>query len=304
VQEAASGPIFVVGCPRSGTTLVQAILNAHPDISIAPETHFARRYLAGAPMDPDRVVTEFVASAEFRDTGLDPDEFRAIAARTRGGVADILLALLRAYGARRGAKVIGEKTPNHLLHMRLLEQSLPGARFVHVMRDPRAVALSMRSVPWSKGSVDRDAETWRRYMVAARERPPRRPGTLHEVRFERLLLEPEPTVRALIAFLGLAYRPELLDAEYRRSGAGDVGREPWKAAAEGPFEPGQVDRWKRTLSAPQIRAVEAVTYTEMRRLGYPPVTPAWRLLPLATFVALRRAWRLRGSRRRSNAART
>jgi hypothetical protein len=304
VQEAASGPIFVVGCPRSGTTLVQAILNAHPDVAIAPETHFAKRYLAGPSMEPDRIVADLVASVEFRDTGLDPDEFRSTAARTQGGAAAILLALLQAYGARRGATVVGEKTPNHLLHMRLLEQGLPGARFVHVVRDPRAVALSMRAAPWSKGSVERDAETWRRYMVAARERPPHRPGTLHEIRFERLLLEPEPTVRALTAFLGLGYRPEMLEPERRRSGAGDVGREPWKAAAERPLEPGQVDRWTRSLTPSEIRGVEAVTYTEMRRLGYRPITPAWRLLPLATYVALRRAWRLRRSRHRSHASGT
>jgi hypothetical protein len=282
----------VVGCPRSGTTLVRAILNAHPDVAIAPETHFVRRYLIPAPVAPDRLLADLVASTEFADTGLDPDAFRREASLLRDGPAAILLGLMRAFAAARGATVIGEKTPNHLLHMRLLEESFAGARFVHVVRDPRAVVHSLRTVPWSTGSIERDAEMWRRYMIVARTRPPRRPGALHEVRFERLLHRPEATVRALARFVGVGYTPDMLAPEARRDGAGDPEREPWKAGVAGPLEPARSDRWRSGLAPREIRVVEAVAYGEMGRLGYRPVTSARRLLPAAAFTAARRAVRV------------
>jgi hypothetical protein len=272
---------------------VQAILDAHPDIAIAPETHFVKLSLArsrapGGGAAGVTLLDELIDSDGFRDTGLDATAFRERASALASDATALFSELLWAYGELRGARIVGEKTPNHLLHMPVLERMYPGARFVHVIRDPRGVCHSMRSVPWSKGSAGRDAEMWRRYMEVARRQPPHAPGALHEVRFERLVQDPEPVVRELVRFVGVDFSAGMLEPGDAVAGV-DVVREPWKRNVRGAIDPRNADRWRERLSPSEITAVEAVSLGEMRRLGYRPVTPAARLLPRAAYRAARRA---------------
>ncbi|MGH7482557.1 MAG: sulfotransferase family protein, partial [Longimicrobiales bacterium] len=176
-QDAKSGRriAFVVGCPRSGTTLVQQLLNAHPRVSIGPETHYVRRFWLARDRYGDlrgeaawsALLRDVSAIPELRDGDVDPAVFLAAASRLPHEHPALLRLLMELFAGDRDVAVIGEKTPNHVLHMRLLQDWFPEALFVHVLRDPRAVVNSWRTVPWSTGSVSGDAAVWRRYMRSA-----------------------------------------------------------------------------------------------------------------------------------------
>src|SRR5690606_38458360 len=112
--------------------------------------------------------------------------------------------LLRSFAERTNAAIVGEKTPNHLLYMPTLQALFPGARFIHIVRDPRAVVSSWVSVPWSTGTIEGDAAVWRRYMRKAREQPPA-PGTLHTIRYEALVAHPERVLRGVCSFVGVSF---------------------------------------------------------------------------------------------------
>ncbi|MBI4881979.1 MAG: sulfotransferase [Planctomycetes bacterium] len=291
------GPVFLVGCPRSGTTLLQRLLDAHPLVSIAPETFFIRRFWKKRRVYGDlrdcgrfeRLVSDVTALQEFADMGLDAEGFRA-AARAVPRAIDALFSLLLAEFAKlRGTPWVGEKTPNHLLYMRTLERFFPDARFVHIVRDPRAVALSWRGVPWSNGSLAQDAEVWRRYLATARAKPPRQRERLLLLRYEELVAHPEPQLRKLCEFLGLPFHPAMLAGEAARELVVDLEREPWKQGAAGPIHCASVDRWRSVLSAAEVRAVETVTWFEMKAAGYRPEHGLVRLLPGMARHAARRA---------------
>jgi len=272
-------PVFLVGCPRSGTTLLQRILDAHPQIAVAPETHYVRRVWKrrrelpadGDPLDRDsRSVAQgwFTEMPEFDEMELDRASFLERTRETRC-IPDLFLELLRMFGERRGASIVGEKTPNHLRSMRLLERQFPDAAFVHIVRDPRAVVDSWSRVPWTNGSPAADAEVWRKYMQAARETPPRDPSRLYSLRYEKLVTDGVAELERLCAFLNVPYDPRIMEFHRNTDPTLNLEREPWKANAASPLDARTATRWKERMSAAAIAATEAVVWSEARRLGYP-----------------------------------
>ena len=292
-------PVFIVGCPRSGTTLLQRMLDALPGVAIAPETHFIRRFwfrrgrYGDLSLDESygRLIHDVVAMPEFADMGLDPEAFRDAAFRQTRGYGELFGLLLTQYAAGHDAGIVGEKTPNHLLYMQTLETLFPLARFVHLVRDPRGVVNSWRSVPWSSGSVSRDAMVWRRYLATARRRPPRRRDRLLTVRYEDLLAEPVASVQRICRFIG-ADPNAVVDATGGVvTGGVDVDREPWKANALRPLNPKRQDAWSNELTDEQIARIEAVTWVEMIRWGYRPRTTRVKLMAGAVRVWGDEGWR-------------
>lgn len=272
-----TAPVFLVGCPRSGTTLLQRLLDAHPFVAVAPETHFIRRFWLprtkyGALSDEScfgRLIDDIAAMPEFADMKLDPGRFNAAARRAERSVPALFDLLLCSFGERRGARIVGEKTPNHLLYMAILESFFPGARFVHIIRDPRAVVSSWRTVPWSTGTIGGDAGVWRRYMRTAWKQPPSR-GKLHVMRYEALTRHPEQELRRVCDFLGIPFDPSMLSFHQREPETIDFAREPWKRGAALPIQARAHDDWRRRLSPDQVEEVEQLCWTEMVRLGYEP----------------------------------
>src|SRR5262249_25559921 len=145
--------------PRSGTTLLRLMLNAHPDLAIPPETGFLEplAYLAQAgETDPRRIFSTIIDYPP--DAPIWPDfqisqaafweRLRAIPGLTP---AEAARAFYRMYAERHGKSRWGEKTPLHGLHMAAIGALLPEARFIHVIRDGRDVALSLRGLWFSPG---------------------------------------------------------------------------------------------------------------------------------------------------------
>lgn len=281
-----TAPFFVVGCPRSGTTLLQALLDAHPHAVVAPETFFVRDVYRtyrervareGRPAWMEAART-FAASAAVRDAGVDPGEIVSWAEKSDmdfGALFGRYLALLRL---QAGALRVGEKTPQHLRAMRTLERWFPGARFVAVVRDPRAVAASWRDVPWSNGSLEADAAVWLKYARHLRRKPPRRKERLLVVRYETLLGRPEETVRRVLAHIELSFDPAALDPAGADAGRLGLEREPWRRAARRSLDPSRAEAWRRRLTTREVKRIERVVWPEMERWGYRPLSSRVRLL--------------------------
>jgi hypothetical protein len=287
-DSATIAPVFLVGCPRSGTTLLQRMLDAHPFVAITPETHFVRRFWFGRykyrPLTNDepfeRLVNDIIGMPEFADMQLDPEAFRADAGRVPRKVPALFDLLLRSFRDRRGARIVGEKTPNHLLYMPILQRFFPRARFVHIVRDPRAVVSSWKTVPWSTGTIAGDAGVWRRYMRTARMHPPSR-GSLYVMHYENLTTAPDRELRGVCDFLGIPYVPAMLAFHERATDTLDLAREPWKKNAALPVQARSRDDWRQTLAAAEVAEIEGVCRGEMVRHGYQPENAAdspWRAL--------------------------
>ena len=208
------GPVFLVGCPRSGTTLLRRMMDAHAAMAIAPETHFIRRFYlrrTTTGISPTTTTTgdwwtPLRRSPKLVEMGIDLDRYRAASRDGPRTYGHLLGLLLEQFRTARGCPVVGEKTPNHLLYMQTLQRFFPDARFVHIVRDPRGVVNSWRDVPWSTGRISGDAEVWRRYLATARRRPPVGADRLCQVHYERLVAAPEETLRRICQFLAARLR--------------------------------------------------------------------------------------------------
>jgi hypothetical protein len=224
---------------------------------------------------------------EFTDMGLNAHDFQEAAWVNERDYSAIFRLLLKHFANTRRAQVIGEKTPNHLLYMSILQQFFPSARFIHIVRDPRAVVNSWRTVPWSTGSLGGDAEVWRRYMATARRYPPAG-ASLFTLSYEQLVLAPEDSLRAICHFLNLEFEPAMLAHYLNPSQTINVVREPWKSNTKNPLSQTSLTRWQAELSQSMVAEIEAIAWPEMRRVGYNAQTPLWHLLPAATPIVVQR----------------
>ncbi|MGG6238270.1 sulfotransferase family protein [Nodosilinea sp. AN01ver1] len=288
-------PIFLVGCPRSGTTLLQQMLDAHPEVAIAPETHFIRNFWLKREqygnLENDRayqaLLHAIVALPEFTEMELSAADFVAIAQTLERSYKNLLGLLLDQFRQKRAVTMVGEKTPNHLLYMQILQEFFPEARFIHIIRDPRAVVNSWKKVPWTTGSVVGDAGVWRRYMATARQCPPAH-GAIYSLHYEALVSDPEASLKAVCQFLGLPFQMAMLDY-YRQDPRGvNVSREPWKGNAVKPVSSDSLTRWQQEMTAEEIATVEWVAKAEMTGLSYEPYASNWQVLRVATQLKTRR----------------
>lgn len=296
-----TGPVFIVGCPRSGTTLLQRMLDAHPAVAVAPETFFIRRFWTRRAAYGDlrrdaafdRLLRDVTAMPAFEEMGLDAEAFTAAAQDAERSYAALFRLLLRQFAKQRAAQVVGEKTPNHVLYLPTLHDFFPEARFIHLVRDPRAVVNSWQSVPWSSGRVWRDAEIWVEYVAAGRAAASLLGEALQVVHFETLVRAPEQTLRGVCAHLALDYDPAMLAFHERTPQTVNVEREPWKANTTQPIDPSAAERWRSALAPRQVAEVEAVAVDEMPHWGYMPEQPGWRRAVMqATLPARRLGWKM------------
>ena len=210
-QSARSPAPFVVGVGRSGTTLLRLMLDAHPDLAMPPETGFIPDLIAAARPDdatPERLLAAVTSHRKWGDFPMEPEELLARwqgleRVRPRGAVR----AFYELYAEKQGKPRWGDKTPGYTMEMRQISRVLPEARFVHVIRDGRAVALSrMRTLALRPTEIDKVANRWRKRLLKAR----RQGGKLDhylEIRYETLVREPEPTLRRVAEFIDLPWDP-------------------------------------------------------------------------------------------------
>jgi glycosyltransferase involved in cell wall biosynthesis len=278
--------LFVVGVARSGTTLLRLQLDAHPLLAIPPETGFGA--VAAALRDADRpAFARAVAAHEaWPDLGIDDTTLAAVLqAVDPWSPGDGLRAIYLHYAARHGKPRWGDKTPAHARYMAELVSLLPEARFVHLVRDGRDVAVSLREQPFAPGDggIEAAATHWRDELLAARAAAARVPHCL-EVRYERLVSSPEETLREICAFAELPFHPAMLRAHERAAArlaelpearpAGDgVATRAARAARHvrtcQPPDPTRAGRWATALTAEEVAVVERVAGDLLAELRYP-----------------------------------
>lgn len=213
---------FFVGCGRSGTTLIRAIFDSHPQLCIPDEVSFlvrlsARRnrwrYQRGNSFDRGALVDLLRRNSSFRRWDLPEGVLRDLKTdQSLSNFADVMRSVYGAQAARYGKVRYGDKTPMHVLHMPHLLGIFPEARFVHIVRDGRDVASSYLSIKeWGPASIEEAALDWKRRLTVGR-----RDGTVigtHrylEIRYEDLVTETRTIVAKVCKFLGLDFDDRML----------------------------------------------------------------------------------------------
>jgi hypothetical protein len=280
---------FVVGVSRSGTTLLRLMLDAHPEMAIPPETHFLPDVIKECRREgatPDSVADIIVGHRRFADFGLDPDEVRARIAksgvRPRGRP---LRAFYELYAKRQGKRRWGDKTPNYIQFMPRIARSLPEARFIHLVRDGRDVAISRasRAIDDPAGAGFQ-AKRWKRRINKAR-RVSKKLEHYMEARYEDLVTDPEPTLRRICEFIELKYDPAMLRyhegaserlaemahdlpaTETREARSAEHRMAGHRLATEPPTTD-RIARWKSEMSVEDRKQFERFAGELLSELGY------------------------------------
>jgi len=205
---------FIVGTGRCGTTLLRLMLDAHPLVAIPPETHFIPQVISARRrhLRPRRAFLKAVTGAPFwLDNRMDVEELkRRIWALRPFRVGDALRAFYGLYAEGRGKPRWGDKTPNYVLHMRAIQEVLPEARFIHLIRDGRDVALSIKDLWFGPATFEEAAQRWVSWIEEARRQATSLNAYL-EVRYEDLVLRPEETLRKVCDLLELPWDEAMLD---------------------------------------------------------------------------------------------
>jgi LPS sulfotransferase NodH len=283
---------FVVGVPRSGTTLLRLMLDAHPDLAIPPETHFLPKLIRACReaeeegRNPGPIAIELVTNhRRWPDFGLTEADLRASMKAERGLTAtDAARAFYEAYAAKQGKERWGEKTPQYVKTMKRIGGALPEAHFIHLIRDGRDVALSQLDVSWGPNTIEDAAVKWTTQVRRAR-RKSRSVAHYMEVRYEGLVADPEPIVRRVCEFVQLPFDAAMLDyherASERMAGVArdlDPGgdRERITAAqrasqhslvSEAPRSE-RAGRWRQQMDPGDVATFERIAGPTLAELGY------------------------------------
>jgi hypothetical protein len=286
---------FIVGVGRSGTTLLRMMLDAHPQLAIPPETHFVPRLIGAAEawrVTPERLLDAVVNDPHRRwgDFGIGEQEYlERLREIPRVNQADPVRAFFRLYAEKAGKPRWGDKTPGYLTRMRRIKRTLPEARFIHVIRDGRDVALSWnRRLAQREGKepipVERLAQRWRRQITGARE-DASAIGDYLEIHYEHLVLDTEPTLRRVAEFIEVPWDPAMMSyherAEQRlREMARDMPAADGRPARPGDerlrahaltTEPPKRERvysWREQMPEADREAFERIAGDLLAQLGY------------------------------------
>lgn len=242
-------PIFIVGCPRSGTTLLSVLLDRHSALAITPETAFYDEIAPqldtrAAHRRPPAVHAILNAWPRLAELGLTVGEVMD-AARPSALPADLLASMMALYATACGKSQAGEKTPQHLRHAARILSDFPDSHVVCLMRDGRDVTLSLAAMPWWQGGLPSAAAAWCTAAATATALAGQFPSRFHLVRYEHLVCDPALVMGPLMALQGLAFEPAqltpspqspvVLPRSLQWKGhaleAVDAGRAQWRRAA-------------------------------------------------------------------------
>ncbi len=269
--------LYIIGSPRSGTTMLQILLSQHPQVASTVEQTLFQHYVVPWM---ETWKTE-VHNLEERGWKLGlPILWKE----------EELVEVLNGFLERAYSKILAmkpeathvlDKHPGYSLHVGTIKRFVPQARFIHMIRDGRDVASSTvaaySKMGFGPSNVPRAAEKWQRFLLAARQAA-QFPGEYLEVRYEDFLTGGVDAYAKVLDFCGLSYSrdwiKEMLDAnsfeKMKESGVSPDGR---TKLSEKRYHRGKAGGWREDFSAKDRFDFDRVAGDLLQELGY--AQPGW-----------------------------
>jgi len=276
-------PVFIVGCPRSGTSFLYHLLlsaGGFAEFHTQMNAYDVLGPIYGpldSPTNKSRMMADWVQSKAFQVSGLNASEIQTRIMAECGSVRDFLTIVMEEVARKQGVDRWADSTPTNIPHLIRIASDFPDAQFLHIIRDPRDIALSLekrkwaRPLPWDKENALLAAGLYWEWIVRKGRALGERLGSRYmEVRYEALVLRPAEVLPQIGAFLGH-------DLDYYRIQKSSVGsvKVPLTSFSEdlkqGEFSP--VGRWKAKFPPRQLQQFEDLVGDYMAELGYARSTP-------------------------------
>lgn len=303
MTDAARAPIFIIGNPRSGTTLLRLMLTCHPRIAVPPEAGFLIELepnhggFAGGTDEVERFVAALLKSPKFEYWKLTEPVLRSVLSKAAPkNYADLVASVYACYASvhQQGKPRWGDKNNFYLAHIDTIASLFPRAVFLHIVRDGRDVACSYRSLSHVRGgyapTLPKDVFDavceWSRNLKRIRAAFARIGwNRVFELRYEDLTREPEPALRQVCEFLGEAYSPVVLeyDRENRERELEPRDFDAWKKRNRSGLDDTAIGRWKSDLTEDEAALVQLAGSKMLRQYRYAEASGA-DLRTRATYV--------------------
>ena len=280
--------LFACGVPRSGTTVLQRMLNSHPELAVVNDSHFIPRALEltdkslveqakqGLPIQLTPELADNVQNYHrFRRMGLTTPEFETVRSCSTT-YQELVAGLYELHASKNDKRFAGEKTPDYVRRLGMLHGLFPAAKLIHLVRDGRDVALSLlewatptkgpgRIKLWNEEPIAVCALWWRHLAMASRNDLSQVPANRYlEIQYHNLVSRPEPTLEHLCHFLGLQYSEQMNQYHRGKSKPNSnlSAKSAWLATRPG------LRNWRTDMQDDQVELFEALAGDALQAFGF------------------------------------
>jgi len=292
--------VFVLGCGRSGTTLLYHMLLSSGNFAVYRTESNVINLLEprfgdlSVPVNQRRLLDAWYDSRLYTLSGLDKAELEArVSAECRNG-GDFLRIIMGEMARKQGVERWADCTPEHILYLDRIKETIPDALIIHIIRDGRDNALSMSKGDWIRPLPGHQKQRmlvmgmyWEWMVNKGREGGRKLGHHYTEVHFEDLVAKP----REALAKLGEFIDHDLDYDRIQKIGIGSIS-EPntsFQSDNGAPFNP--VGRWKKNFPAAELRKFEGLVGKTLKELGYPLATKEWTALEISELKSMRSLYR-------------
>lgn len=301
-------PFFIVGASRSGTTMLRLMLNAHSRLAVPDELKYFRHVEGQCDLatwrtelreDDYQTLVQRYLDVRENVFPVERDELEAaVLAGDDRTIRGPYRALLAHWACACGKERWGEKTPHNIFYVDVIADMFPGAQFLHVVRDPRAVVQSMNGSSYYSNEPVFNALNWRKSIRDGVElfRDNLGAGQLLTVRYEDLVRRPEATLHSVCTFLDEPFERQML--RFYESPHQHMAGQIQTPSITGPVTQEGLSKWRERLSAAEVSLVEGLCKAEMDALDYEPETKRTIVSPRVLPKLLYWQWKVWQHRRR------
>lgn len=271
-----STPVFIVGHPRSGSTLLASLMGSHENIFAVPETHFwdgAERlgllFKLNIKHWPKKHIIErmYEVNPRLNDLPITQSDWQSeVKQGDPSNLCSVFKSLMRAIETYGDSRPL-EKTPRHLEYVESIFNCFPDTKIICILRDGRDAVESLVKAEWTHSNQMKHAVYWSWCVRHAIKLKVKYLNNFYIVRYEDLLEEPESTLQMLCDFLGEPYDSSLLCSS-SSSIVVPSWESNWKEKSQGAIDPSHAYKWK-SLPLHNVLEIEDIICDELKLLNYP-----------------------------------
>ena len=272
---------FIIGSGRSGTTLLRAMLDSHPEMAIPNESYFTAelatvrdRYEKATGFDVEAFLVDLLKYERFHRWEIGEETIRKrLAVEAPSDYASAMRVVYACYAEMNGKLRYGDKTPRYVEYVGVLAEVFPESLFIHIIRDGRNVACSYLDAEWGPGSVEEAAQMWA-YRVAAGRTGGSQLGAdrYMEVRYEDLVERTDLELRRVCDFIDLGFDPQMERYFERADDLRKGEHRPHRHRRLSLPPTKNLRDWRSELSHDDVRRYEEIAGALLSELGYETVT--------------------------------
>lgn len=260
---------FITGTGRSGTSLLQSMLAAHPQICLPPETHFIRKYLIKHNRINHQLRKTLKNDPELARLNIS-DKLNHLIDNV-DTPANLYRQILSAYRESNIQNLYGDKDPRNIDYIHTINKQLSNSKFIHIIRDPRDVVLSRTRANWSKNSpLFLHAAIYNAQVTRGRKQKQLLGDKrYHEIHYESLLAKPKESLGKLCQFLEIPFDEKML-SDFGNAAKKLISQRElqWKKETLGPLLTDNSNKWAGIFSDYQVKMIEEICPFAFDELGY------------------------------------